>query len=438
MAMQRFVGKDMKSALLLVKDTVGDDAMILADRSVPGGIEVLVDVPTNHWSQQKAGAHRKGKMNQKGLEAIPVMGCLPQSSQNSMKPHLRSAEVPKKAKLMEQPIVNDFHKKNDETNRKQMIDQLKPCFDDIRREFKAFASDINNQMRIVSQGDKVLANPMLTKLVKRLDDRGFSERIILKIIKKIDPGLSLSQAWKVCARGIARGLKIRSHGELTGVHVMLGPTGSGKTTTIAKMATQTVKQYGPDSVAILTTDRHRLGAVEQMKALSSTLGVSMGVVDEKRSFSYWLKVLANKRLVLVDTAGFHPRSEQWRKHLMSFLPLLKSGNLTAHLVLPANGEEAFLKHVVQSYHKVPVASVIITKVDEAIVLGQILSCLLSHQLPIAWYCDGQKIPDDLHAADAKRLTLRAMKKTLPSNADNQVLSRIKYQMQTNQIMESIV
>jgi flagellar biosynthesis protein FlhF len=180
-----------------------------------------------------------------------------------------------------------------------------------------------------------------------------------------------------------------------GITAVVGPTGAGKTTTIAKLAARWCMLHGSQDLALVSTDGYRIGAREQLMTYARIFGAPMYAADTGQELGRVLQRLTAKKLILIDTAGMGPRDVRLTEQLAA----LKLGAARARvlLALPAQGEGHALEEIVRAC--------VLTKVDEAASLGGAISAVLRHKLKIAYVCDGQRVPEDLHAAHQKRVWL---------------------------------
>jgi len=181
-----------------------------------------------------------------------------------------------------------------------------------------------------------------------------------------------------------------------GVVAVVGPTGAGKTTTIAKLAARWCLQHGSQDLALVSTDAYRIGARDQLMTYARILGTPMHAASGAKDLAQVLERLKSKKLILIDTAGMGPRDVRLAEQLAA----LQSGAARARvlLALPAQGEGHALEEIVKAFAPLKPLACILTKVDEAASLGAALSTILRHRLRIAYLCNGQRVPEDLHAA----------------------------------------
>ncbi len=189
----------------------------------------------------------------------------------------------------------------------------------------------------------------------------------------------------------------------SGIMAVVGPTGAGKTTTIAKLAARWCLQHGSQDLALVSTDGYRIGARDQLMTYARILGAPMHAANSGADLARVLDRLRSKKLILIDTAGMGPRDVRLTEQLAA----LKLGAARARvlLALPAQGEGHALEEIVQAFAPLAPAACVLTKVDEAASLGAVISTTLRHRLKIAYVCDGQRVPEDLHGAHQRRVWL---------------------------------
>jgi flagellar biosynthesis protein FlhF len=191
--------------------------------------------------------------------------------------------------------------------------------------------------------------------------------------------------------------------ETGGVIALVGPTGAGKTTTIAKLAACFAQRYNARDVALITTDTVRVGGREQLHGYGRQLGIAVHEADSAQALALLLERLRDYKLVLIDTAGLGQRD----RNLVGQLNWLRaSGQVKTLLCLPANSHFSDLDEVVRRFSSVQPQGVVLTKLDETGRLGSALSVVVDHQLPMTWVTDGQRVPHDLHRANSAHLVLR--------------------------------
>lgn len=182
--------------------------------------------------------------------------------------------------------------------------------------------------------------------------------------------------------------------------MLIGPTGVGKTTTIAKLAA-IHSLWKKKKVFLLTADTYRIAAVKQIETYSKILGIPMGVVEDPRSIGPVLEKSAGADLLLLDTAGRSQkdgaRIEEMRELYAAFQPD------AVHLVLSANMKYRDMLDVVKRMGVIPVSRIIFTKIDETTTYGALINILLDFDRPLSFITTGQNVPNDIEVASGSRL-----------------------------------
>ena len=178
----------------------------------------------------------------------------------------------------------------------------------------------------------------------------------------------------------------------------------GKTTTAAKLAAQCVKQYGAGSVGLVTLDSYRVSGYEQLRAYGRMLGVVAHLAHDRAALKDLLNLLANKRMVIIDTAGLGQRDQR----IQDMLDVLDMPKVKRTLVLNAGAQGDTLDEVLTSFKASALHGVVLSKVDEAVKLGPALDALIRHQVVLRGVANGQRVPEDWQNPDAAALVRVAM------------------------------
>jgi len=173
---------------------------------------------------------------------------------------------------------------------------------------------------------------------------------------------------------------------------LIGPTGVGKTTTIAKLAAHHLQNHG-NSIALVTVDTYRIAAVEQLKIYGEIMKLPVEVVMKPAQLRRMFEKHADKELVLIDTAGRSPRDLESLEELTSFFN--PAFGIENHLVLSANTAANDLDEAVRRFSCLPLHSLIFTKLDESVQLGTLLNIPTRHSYPVSYLTNGQKVPEDI-------------------------------------------
>jgi flagellar biosynthesis protein FlhF len=275
----------------------------------------------------------------------------------------------------------------------------------MQQEVKDLREMLQGELAHMSWNDKRLREPLQARVLEELTALDIAPDVAMALAALTPRRTSLENPSHIPLALLVRHLPVVDNLSTVngGVIALVGPTGAGKTTTIAKLAARWSMQHGSKDLALVSTDGYRIGAREQLMTYARILGAPMHVATSGKELARVLERLKSKKLVLIDTAGMGPRDVRLSEQLAALQ--LGAARARVLLALPAQGEGQALEEIVRSFERVSPAACILTKVDEAASLGAVISTTLRHKLKIAYLCTGQRVPEDLHAAYERRLWL---------------------------------
>jgi flagellar biosynthesis protein FlhF len=251
-------------------------------------------------------------------------------------------------------------------------------------------------------------NPIQSQLMLKMIRAGFSPAISRAVLERVPVESSAAEAVRWLMDVVTRNLKVVAPDsglvEEGGVISLIGATGVGKTTTAAKLAAQSVQQFGAASVGLITLDGYRVSGYEQLRAYGRMLGVVAHQAHDRAALSDLLNLLANKRMVIIDTAGLGQRDQR----IQDMLDVLDQPKIKKVLVVNAGAHGDTLDDVFTGFKASTLHGVVLSKVDEAVKLGPALDALLRHQVTLRGVANGQRVPEDWQVADAGALVRMAM------------------------------
>ena len=256
--------------------------------------------------------------------------------------------------------------------------------------------------------------PAHADVVKTLINAGFSPKLCADVVQAIPKEGDTAALLKRVSDIVEALIKVQDPIDVFdegGIFTFIGPTGVGKTTSVAKVAARCVLRYGRNQVALLTTDTYRIGAQEQLKVFAKILGLPVVSVRDSDDLAAKLKEASKRKIVLLDTAGVGQRDTL----MVDQTQLLAKGSANSHriLVMSATTDLRTQEDVIMLHNRADSAekikSVIVTKTDEAALVAPILDCLIRYELPLLFISNGQRVPEDLNPPNAQYLAHRAMR-----------------------------
>jgi len=253
-----------------------------------------------------------------------------------------------------------------------------PAHDLPEAVFRAFTDLIDAEV------DETVAREWIDEIRREADPRTISDSAMVKTrVLEL-----LEQDIKVCGPIVTEANKCR-------VVALVGPTGVGKTTTIAKLAAN-YRLREKRRVGLITVDTYRVAAVEQLRTYADIIDLPMEVVATPREMREAVARMGHLDLVLMDTAGRSPRDEVKIQELKSMLSEAEPDEV--HLVLSSTAGAKSLIGTAERFADVGTTAMVLTKLDEAHSLGHLVSLVRECQLPVSYLTDGQNVPDDIQVA----------------------------------------
>ncbi len=303
----------------------------------------------------------------------------------------------------------------------------------MQEEMKALRSMFENQLTGLAWGSFSQHNPQQAELLQRLSRMGMKNTLSEQLVQEINPRLGIEENWQHLLNIMTEQTLVTDDDILTqgGVIALIGSTGVGKTTTVAKLAARYTLLHGAENIALVTTDSFRIGAHEQLKTYGRILGIPVLLANDGNELQAILYELQDKHLVLIDTAGMSQRDIR----LVEQMQMLRDSfsTMKIFIVLSAAAQTQALDEVVGRFEPDSIDACIFSKVDEATSLGGALSVIIEQQIPVAFISDGQKVPEDIHTARSDSLLKQALAMMLelsdelaPEQMAMQFASRLVY------------
>jgi len=443
MKMKRFFAPTMREAIAQVRAEQGPDAVILSNKRVEGGIEIITAIDYDEALIQQAlgtyarpaaaaaPAHAEEAQSETAsappaasvaiaepaapaskagffgtlreamrAKAPPAPAAAPTAAaaQTSVASSHASPEVAPHA-----PASAGARRAAPKTEVPAVLSD--PALSGMQRQVESMQQLLESQLSSLAWSDLTRREPGRARVLQDLTALDIAPDIARRLANEMPNLRSTEDLWRIPLALLVRRLPVVDDRLLEdgGVAAIVGPTGVGKTTTIAKIAARFALRHGARNVALVSTDSYRIGAREQLLTFARIIGVPMHVATDARELGDVLESLSPRKLVLIDTAGMSRRDLRLAEQLSA---LARHGErIRILLALAANTELAALDDTVRTFAPLKPSGCVLTKVDEAGSLGAALSTVIRYQLPIAHITDGQRVPEDLHAGTARRIWL---------------------------------
>ncbi len=424
MNIRKFIAATSRDALKLVRQQLGGDAVILSNRSVPDGVEIVA-LPGAAMNSLVAAAETNvaapinAAPRRHELAPAPKVEPRHASAAPAWEPPLASrramrATAGETRRIIHERPVAPSPAPRTVTPAAMAVATTPPLNTapqaHVMEEIKNMRSTLEQGFARLAFNDMQRREPTKAKLLRALLGASFSPVLARSIIARLPADFAEAQAFTWTKEVLARNLHcLQDESTMLdrgGVYALVGPTGVGKTTTTAKLAARCVVRHGADKVALLTTDGYRIGAHEQLRTYGKLLGVSVHVVRDAADLRVTLEDLSSKHMVLIDTVGMSHRDRHVAEQVAMFNGCSSVKRL---LLLNATAHGETLEDVVDAYKGNGLAGCILSKVDEAAALGASLDTAIRHKLDIYYAATGQRVPEDLHAVTPNFLVDQALR-----------------------------
>lgn len=377
MKIKKYVARDFQSALQLAKQEMGPDAIILQTRQVkprgfrgwfsPPQVEITVAVDdTLQVNTDKARQSTAKPAEPEGAAAKPAVMVTDPGAELGLMQEMQKMKA----------MMSDIQARMFE------VDLLKGMAEPVRYFYEIL---LHNNV------DKSIAQEIAASVEARLPESGddrWARDVCLRTLQEYVQDISPIQ------------LETGRHGHLVFV---VGPTGVGKTTTIAKLAAN-MTFLENKRVALVTLDTYRISAAEQLRTFADIIGIPISVAFTPLDLQAALEEFKQHDIIFVDTAGRSPNNREHMAELHQFVELGHPDEII--LVLSVTTDSKDLINVYRQFSIIPVNKVIFTKLDETYRYGQIINVLNEIKRPLAYFTTGQNVPDDIEVPDS--LNIAAM------------------------------
>ena len=312
---------------------------------------------------------------------------------------------------MPKPLVVDGAK---DSMAEQLLLKVTEEIKSLRTSVDSKLSRINFAARQVTTPN---TSPIRSELLHKLAMMSVSKRLSVKIANRFANHTNFDFVFTQAQELLAKVLPITEDNllESGGVIALVGPTGVGKTTSVAKIAAQFTLKHGANQVALITTDNYRIAAHEQLNTYGRILNIPVRVASSAAELRQLIHSFSDKKLVLIDTAGMSQRDMK----LIEQINALKENDLTikSYLVMSAATEYKAMNEIIDAFEIFKPQAAILTKLDEAATIGSALSSLIEHNLALSFITNGQQVPEDMRHPCARELVAQCVSESSVDDDD---------------------
>ena len=472
----------MRTALIEIKEELGADAVIMSNKKIPEGVELMAAVDHNQTPSAPTASVNDEDDISNDVVSISSQAFKPLNTANSDTKSKAPADSLSAllSRTVQQPTTvanshvasqNKAPEDDIETQLKSFTDRLaqnaqqapqensefattgssqahqtahldghramepkepkntattnnhaNPDIEQMRQEMQSIRQLLEHQVSGLMWQDMAQKDPGKAVLVNRLMQMGITEELAEQVASYIPNSANEDQAWHHAKKLIAQQLNTTSNDIIHkgGVVALIGPTGVGKTTTIAKLAARFAQIHGAEQVVMISTDGYRIAGFEQLSTYGRIIGCQVKMAKDSQSLDALIQQFSKKKLVLIDTAGMGQRDMRLAKHLATLVANSRV-KIRNYLVLAANSQQRVMQENVQRFKKIPLAGCIYTKLDESLSVGELITTAIQNGLPIGYLTDGQRVPEDIKVANAEKLVTLAER--MANKYSNQHFSR---------------
>ncbi|HPM77715.1 MAG TPA: flagellar biosynthesis protein FlhF [bacterium] len=399
MQTRKFVVNNVSQAIQVVKKEMGADAIILSMRTVrqpngPFGTRQVLEVT--------ASLDRPAANPEKSLHAAVDNNASPADEAREVELSLADVMremgvLRRRLEIMEETLA--------ENSLEQKLSQVATNIDELQHSMREVLLAQDRR----EQSDEMLYNGDLGRLVHDLRLSGVGDDLVRDLLKDTMQRLgkrSLSPdiyGVDYLAQSVMDHVRIAAPfkpGHEQQIHMIVGPTGVGKTTTIAKLAAQQVFGLGR-SAAFLTVDTFRVGAIDQLRTYARILDVPLEVCLSDVEVVETVHRYADKDVLFIDTAG---SSQKDAAMIGELAKVYRAGvPMNVHLIVSAATDSRNLHEIAERYGVMPLTSLIVSKLDEATRFGSVYNLMHDARLPYSCFTVGQNVPDDIEDATPERV-----------------------------------
>jgi flagellar biosynthesis protein FlhF len=407
MNVRKFSAKTSRDAWRQVREALGPDAVILSNRTINGMVEILALAPEDMSALAEPVIEKPAKppLSESTLAVFGV------KRQPEAAPQATPAAFGAGRPIDSDQAANLADALAASRSAPSVKERGAADISEVMSELRAMRGMLESQLAEIAWSSQQKREPIKANVMRELLSAGFSASLARYVTQKLPASEKTDNGLAWVKSVLARNLNVVGNEneilEKGGVYALVGPTGVGKTTTTAKLAARCVMRHGAGKLALITTDGYRIGGYEQLRIYGKILGVMVHSVKDETDLRIALEELKSKHTVLIDTVGMGQRDKMVAEQIAMLSGT--DAKVKRLLCMSATSTGETLNEVVRSYQGGGLAGCIITKLDEAATVGNVLDVLIRQKLHLYYVANGQRVPEDLHVPNQHYLIDRAFK-----------------------------
>ncbi|MBU6379059.1 MAG: hypothetical protein KJS95_11075 [Gammaproteobacteria bacterium] len=432
MNIRRYIAPDMRTAFKLVRDELGPDVVILSTRRVKGQIELTVasdQVPLaaannsvrevsfpSLTARADGGADRYvdryvDRTPDRGSERTaerPAARRDAPAAAATTRPTAMPTSMPtamsNAAKAQGSPVVQTVASVPAPAQATAAVTHIDTAaaaasMSALDGELKALRRLLETQLAALSWNDLSRRAPVVAEVVQELIDLGLGRALAADVANNIPPGTTdLESARRAAYQALIGRVPVVGDAwmEQGGTYAVVGPAGAGKTNAIAALGARWVMRNGAQGAALVSAGESRFGVRENLSRVGRLVGLPVHTVERLEDLPALFEKLGERRFVIIDTAGFSPRSADFAQHIASLRASLPEAHFG--LALSAVSQLGSIRELISAYAQLGDLACILTHADECTTLGGLLAALMESAVPVAYTVCGNRLLDDLRPA----------------------------------------
>lgn len=415
MIIKKYIVNSMNEAMTRIRYELGKDAVIISQRKIrKSGIKGFFAKKVIEVTAAAENPSSKKEEDSMGDSLKTISNIIKNESEYKIENNMSNSQsltkddiiIPKTNihikdednKDLEKDNENSSLHKEDNYELTQQIKEMKDILNKLSiKKDDSIIEDSHGKLRDLNDSKEYIEIEKMKKNLKGLDIDGFLVDNIIEDAKNIKDPLDMKEKVK---KVILNSINISTENNFIGKVIFVGPTGVGKTTTIAKLAGK-LSLIEKKKVGLITLDTYRIGAVDQLRTYADIMGIDFKVVMNQKEMKEALKSMENMDTILIDTTGRSSKNIMQISELRSYINKIDEARI--YLVLSCTTKDKDIDFITEAYKVLKYNNVIITKLDETSSYGSILQILNKSSKPLSLVSTGQNVPDDIKVLSKEEL-----------------------------------